>query len=192
MRKLLILIVVLGMASMANATLQISVDGDSAPVDSEIYITEASQTLVLDVHTDVTMDYTGTYLLMTVDAAEGTLSGGVPTQGGTSSNLDAYANYFMYYAGVTSTMYGYYPFTSGVAGNVSDTGETTTFDGLIYDEILFHCEALTGDTVISLYSSSNSGPGTWSLDDQVIIHQIPEPMTMVLLGLGGLLLRRRK
>ena len=26
----------------------------------------------------------------------------------------------------------------------------------------------------------------------VVIHEVPEPMTMALLGLGGLLLRRRK
>jgi hypothetical protein len=36
------------------------------------------------------------------------------------------------------------------------------------------------------------GEGYGSPQDTIIVHQIPEPTTMLLLGLGGLLLRRRK
>jgi hypothetical protein len=32
----------------------------------------------------------------------------------------------------------------------------------------------------------------WELADTVVIHQIPEPVTMALLGLGGVLLSRRR
>ena len=43
--------------------------------------------------------------------------------------------------------------------------------------------------VIELYTTDF---GTSELVDAVVIHQIPEPATIALLGLGGLLLRRRK
>ena len=187
MKKLLVLMLVLGMATLASAGLQISVGGLLDVAESEITIAP-SDVLVLDVHTNTTLPYTGTYLMMAVEAAEGTLSGGAPTQGGTSLPLNYYALTFAYYAGATD-YYNTNPVLSAVAGVVSDTSATTTFDGKIYDLIDFHCEAI-GDATISLYSSP--GGAVWTLEDTLIVHQIPEPITMVLLGLGGLFLRRRK
>jgi hypothetical protein len=182
MKKLLVLTLVLGIASLAPATLQISVNGNPDPVDSEIVIAPSDE-LILDVHTDVTLEYTGTYLLMVVDKAQGTLSGGAPTQGGVSSELNYYAPYFAYYAGLDSEA------LSAVAGNVSDTGTGVTFEGQIYDQILFHCEK-EGDAIVQLYASADGA--VWEYQDAVIIHQIPEPATMALLGLGALVLRRKK
>jgi len=58
-------------------------------------------------------------------------------------------------------------------------------DGVVVDGIIFHCEA-PGDVVVQLIDL-NTGIeyGTFT------IHQVPEPMTIGLLGLGGLFLRRR-
>ena len=42
------------------------------------------------------------------------------------------------------------------------------------------------DVVVNLYNS------TFAVVDTITIHQIPEPITFGLLGLGGLFLRRRK
>ena len=62
---------------------------------------------------------------------------------------------------------------------------------------LIHC---TGDgfVIVDLLSAFEQG-GTFDMDfaevpaaGQLTIHQIPEPATVLLLGLGGLLLRRRK
>ncbi len=54
----------------------------------------------------------------------------------------------------------------------------------------FHSD-VPGDITLNLYSFDGSN---WIGSNciGITIHQIPEPMTMVFLGLGGLMLRRRK
>ncbi len=59
--------------------------------------------------------------------------------------------------------------------------------GTLVDNIIFHCE-VPGDVTLTLVGDYENGIEV--LDTQ-IIHQLPEPMTMCLLGLGGLFLRRR-
>ena len=54
---------------------------------------------------------------------------------------------------------------------------------------MFRCIA-EGDAVIKLYSTPAGAVLT--LQDTVTIHQIPEPMTVALLGLGGLALLRKR
>lgn len=75
--------------------------------------------------------------------------------------------------------------------------------GIVLDHFLFHCEAI-GDVTIVLVENPNTGAGgSYELDSEgtpmellsgpgIIIHQIPEPMTLTLLGLGSLFLARRK
>jgi hypothetical protein len=58
--------------------------------------------------------------------------------------------------------------------------------GLLIDGIVFNPEDW-GVSVVGLFDGNNGE----LLDTQTIYH-IPEPMTIVLLGLGGLLLRRKK
>ena len=53
-------------------------------------------------------------------------------------------------------------------------------------EIDFHCKGL-GDAFIFIYADDY-----YTLLDSITIHQVPEPMSVLLLGAGGLLLRKRK
>jgi hypothetical protein len=176
MKKLLVLLLVLGMASAANATLQISVNGDKEPVSSEIWL-EPSQELTLDIWTDAIIEQgvgEGYWALSTGEL--GSISGGVPLGNGTDTTI---------YAGASSYVPG-----EGVWGGVGAVNQSSYAAGtVLYDQIIFHC-AGEGDAVVTLYWDIF---GTDEVIDSVTIHQIPEPMTVALLGLGGLfLLRRRK
>ncbi len=179
MKKLLILTLVLGTALTANATLQISVNGDLNPVDSEIVIAP-SDTLIMDIWTDsdISSGVGEGYWFLTCPPDKGTLSGGVslwpdPVIEPSDPIIQQIA-----------------PGQDGVWGYIFlPPGSVIPAGSVIYDEINFHCESV-GDAIVQLY---------WSLDlvtadliDSVVVHQIPEPATIFLFGLGMLALRQKR
>jgi len=199
MKKVLALVLVLGMASMASAAFQISVhpsDGTPAnwdpmnPQNSQITI-KPSETLRLDIWTDAPLiigDFPG-YAMLTVNRY-GTIAGGEIVGPADPTNPDN-RSYFIDTpdnTGVSGVPEG----MNGVAGFVGVLDGTAIPAGtVLFDYITFHCEEV-GDAVITLYSL-DSNFGVSAALDQVIIHQIPEPMTLSLLTLGGLgLIRRRR
>ena len=180
MKKMLILMLVLGVVSVASAmTLQISVGGVNEPPDSTIFVLP-SQTIALDVWTPNGYDGVDTYwglVLSDATAGSGTIVGGtchIPPAPNASSML--------------GDMSQYYPGALGVFGSIGSYDQPSTPAGIYFDGIVFHCVS-TQDAVVQLYSTVDGE--TFALEDTVIIHQIPEPATMVLLGLGGLLFRKR-
>ena len=186
MRKLLMLMLVLGMASLASAIpinplLEISVGGDPNPVDSEIWLVP-SEELVLDIWAGqlITAADGAITWTLTCDPAYGTLSGGAAVYPAHADN--------------TVNFSGAFPPGGGVWGNLrvfDSPGGDIAYGSVLYDQIIFHCEDL-GDAVVTITLYDGMTP--IGETDSVTIHQgeIPEPMTMVLLGLGGLFLRRRK
>jgi len=78
--------------------------------------------------------------------------------------------------------------------------------GIALDHIAIHCDGLgdvyivagvdrTGGSLygpVVWYGGGQAGTDLEATTGQLIVHQIPEPMTVLLLGLGGLFLRRRK
>ncbi len=182
MKKLLILMLVLGVTSLANGamTLQISVGGVLDPVDSEIFLL-VSETIMLDIHSPD--GYNGTedcYWALVADVDYGTITGGVPT--GAAPAESAWFGDNAQASGLCL------PPEDGSWGFIGDVSGVPVGPGVYIDEILFHCVG-PGDAIVNLYSTLDGI--TMVLEDTVIIHQ-PEPMTIALLGLGGLLLRRRK
>lgn len=189
MKKLLVLVLVLAMASAANATLQISIDGDPEPTESE-YELSPSETIEMDIWTDAAIPPFGQFVwAMVVDTDDGTLSGGAPIWANLPAGTAAAVT------GATEDNDSVIPPTGmqGIWGNIANVGSTFTTIAagtVLFDSIVFHCERMV-DATIELYLVTEDVQMSNPIDS-VIIHQIPEPATIMLLGLGGLLLRRRK
>jgi hypothetical protein len=194
MRKLLTLLLVLSMASAASATLQISVDGNPDPVDSQ-YTLGPSEELILDIWTD-SMIYGGQPgegdWLLYCDTNLATISGGVGNPA-----IIAGGNTLAIYDGKVTGGWSPEPPDpmDGVGGAVFVFGAPIMPNDILYDQIVFHCEGGEGDVLVQLVSGVVVGTEIHitGVYDELVIHQTPEPMTLGLLGLGGLgLIRRRK
>jgi hypothetical protein len=173
MKKVLILFL-LGMAVTANAGLIIVVNiGDglwAEFAESKLTIVPSDEILV------GIIDLTG-------QPQPGSLALGL-TDGLGSFN----AGSIVTYQGVTSMMtdnavaaegYGLQnPFISTEIPGLTNMGQLLT-------SVVFHCEG-PGDVELAIVDNDGQ------IVDTQVIHQIPEPATLVLLGLGGLLMRKRR
>ena len=188
MKKLLVLMLVLGMASAANAlVVQISAGGDPEPIDSEIWLMP-SETIVLDIVCTSGHDSTAAddqFWALVVDPQYGTITGGVCCMPPAPSMSALYG------PSIQTDWPGFVQLPDdGPWGCIASAPGEAAPPGIYFDEFIFHCEEV-GDAIIQLWTSPDGV--TMTLQDTLIIHQIPEPATMLLLGLGGLaLLRRRK
>jgi len=197
MKKLVVLVLVFALASLANASLMISVNGVVHPPSSQINIAP-SQELNLDITGDglTINDYA-----WLIAEGPGTTGGGRLLYTGDLSALTTYApGTGDGYEDLKAWLEGEgmpYQNVNGITYALFASGLSTppSTQGTLADNIIFHCTAAPGDVTISLVKivdeRGDGGALTITPYDSVIIHQIPEPITMALLGLGGLFLRRR-
>ena len=173
MKKLLTLMVVLCLASLANAAMVISVNGDTTL--DEITIAP-SDIITLDVY-----DTVGANELLYLDVYDGS-GDGVSWFTLSNGQLGPGAG-----DGASGTV-GPYEATGYMEVEITNAWlpASTKLPGVIY-LIDLHCDA-EGDVYVEIWDQ-----GGGNLADSLTIHQvIPEPMTIALLGIGGLFLRRRK
>jgi len=177
MKKLVVLILVLGLATMANAALTlsvgtdtldpdgvntttISISGDGLTPGGSFYLgidAGSAGTGVLDLDGTITWTYTGgTKNTLMIDDTEAAAAFNV-------------TNPF------TNVEMGDYPLPPTVP---------IALDGLLVSGIGFTCTGV-GDVNLMLYD------GEINLLDSIVISQVPEPITLALLGLGGLFIRRK-
>jgi hypothetical protein len=166
MKKLLVLSLVLGIASLATAGLQFSIGGTQYADGSTVLV--GGQTAV-GIYNDTA--FTGPSLVQwigieTDQQVEGTATVNNDLLPGTWSITD-----YGTFAGYPDTWYWY---TNQDLPAVGDTlvGDLFTVEGL-------------PDATITLYDSQFTSLGSVNL-------VTPEPVTMALLGLGGLMIRRKK
>lgn len=200
MKKLLVVLTVLAMATVANAALKISVGGVVDPPESSITLFP-SDYVELDITGDGQDVNPTPYLLI---IGPGSINGGSmlydqgPPPSAYAVYLDAEAKRDEW--DPTKTVGEYladFAATWGVPGLadlsnaqiISDKPTPPPTTGTLVDDIMFHCEGY-GDVLIRLVGWDDNGE--MYNYDTMVIHQIPEPATMLLLGLGSLLLRRRK
>jgi hypothetical protein len=198
-KKLIILILVLGMAPWANAAFEFELSVDDL-TDGPYNVTEISleicEELVIGVHGPAGVG--GYHYLI--------LEGDFPGAGGEWGD-DLGPPYMPLNSGYYYEKSGYPKTLLDAAGNIAAasryeevgwgfgyemvTADTEGPDNIIGGkefEFMFHCAGLVGDVTITLWDDNFYGEL-----DTIVIHQVPEPATIVLLALGGLaLLRRRK
>jgi len=198
MKKLLVLMLVLCVATAASATMSLKVATGVAgafpeqgayynPVDSQINL-QASDTIWIGIYNDTQgvagATQQGEFFLVIVP----------PPTGGTNGEWIQDGGNHLYQppciSGAHNDYLGIIDFENGL-GNVDtwdavlSSANAEAFNGIgVLDSKLFHCLGL-GDVEIVLMNASAV------VIDSFIIHQVPEPVTIALLGLGGLLLRRR-
>jgi len=181
MKKLLVLLMVLGLVATANATIKLQVNGQDVGSDISLM---PSDTITIGI-------YNIDYVLMTnrnfpsyVDLSDlacfsvNNLRLGA-AHGDTLTDI-SYASYPGDDYGEVTMNQNWNPATpSPVASGVI---------GLFN----FHCELQPNVVVVTLYDYNANHPDQGTPVQTLTIHQIPEPITVALLGLGGLFLRRRK
>lgn len=168
MKKLLILVLVLGVAQLASATIFLSVDGT----------TQAGSGVTVGVGDSITV--------YVVDTA----------------GVD-HKNYWDMAMSQPATMAT--PIASAAAGELSAVTDYST--GTLYDFELLAAKGLGTPDIGSQFSAIFTATGiageTFTMDllegaspygneDSLTITIVPEPATMAILGLGALLLRRKK
>ena len=194
MKKLLVLMLVLGIASMASAGLaNLTVNGvllADLTIPGEITI-EPSDWIELDMELPVGFGL-GDFQISLSNAQAHLDDTGVafstqyvsmyiPTYG------NVYAPWGLAWMGDVAGLQDDAQHFSLGGGNLPPT--LTGFDEMVMSGLMLHCDELT-EVIVTL--EEYMGAGVFELRDSLIIHQIPEPMTMAFLGLGGLFLRRRK
>jgi hypothetical protein len=171
MKKLLVLMLVLGMVSTANATLTFRVGG----VDTTTLDVVAGTTVTIQIYDDVTTQagYNAQVILDVV--SNGAVENGqIYAAAGSAGAIVAY-NYAPY------GLVGYNLTSMSISDDISA--------GLHFSVDYNATGTSSGDTdAFSLYD----GRQGYAKVDSLPITIIPEPMTIALLGLGGLFLRRRK
>lgn len=180
MKKMLTLVLLLAIAcgvSASSVTLVGIAPGEPGSVENPLY---ESDTIQIQVTTDTTL--VGLDAILTVASGPGTIVGAIGLADAVSYGWDEGLSFD--------------PIVTGQSAEIG-MGNFGGNAGPIVGYYELHCDG-PGDVVVTLSSGSYFGGsmdinyGTPDIYGELVIHQVPEPMTMGLLGLGGLFLRRRK
>ena len=174
MKKLLVLMLVLGLASTANAYIELRIGGSDAPTTLDVV---AGATATIQVYDDNTSQLGYIGYIIVESGGDGVLNAAVIESGaGSSAGATAYS-YGGWGAGYTLT-----------AMTIADDISTGLHFSITYDATGLS----NGDSAVVSLWDGRTTPTAYAEVDTMNINIVPEPITIALLGLGGLFLRRRK
>jgi len=178
MRHISILIAILSFAISANAAMFISVDGQSNPADTSVLLLP-SETLSLGIISNGSSQ--GMYFLGITEFSPASLDIGsviVPYPG--EPPIEPYPVWDPIIPGLKLPIIEFDFFNPALPD--------VPLMGLLADNVILHADNY-GDTLVMLYGWDDIN--LFVMDTQVI-HQLPEPGTIALLGFGAMLLKRRR
>jgi hypothetical protein len=176
MKKLLVLALVLSVASMANAALVITPSATTVTVGDTFTMTLGTDTAITAGVGECYWLLVADTSLVSIDYASG--AGLSFIDAGITVATDAASNHSD--AGLPDG-------TEGISGGIFLT-QLSSVNGTIYTNI--QATALTAGTATLMILDGGTSEAIGS-PVTLTIKAIPEPITMTLLGLGGLFLRRR-
>ena len=187
MKKVLVLLLVLGMTSLASAAFTLRVDRGSGWEDIETVTIGVCETIKIGIHCDTAGSYLSGYLM----EQNSTLGEWVNTDQASAQIPPCTTDSFVAYLGYHN--FGPVTWDSWDLALMTDVGQT----GIVANDFIHHCRGVSRinpehpewglqHAIIQIYNDA------FGKVDKVIVVQTPEPMTIALLGLGGLFLRRRK
>jgi len=188
----LIIIVVLALSSLVEGGFQIGTRYlDDRPFDPDTDVLSLDESLYLSCYTDETVGgHMGQYIWALVcEASLASITGG-------EAGPDAYGVEFSGSASDLWSIPGSVPEDEdGQYGSFYSDPEgapgCVLYPGLYLDKFLYNPLSV-GDVTVRFLELSSSGGEIISVPDSVVIRQIPEPMTVILVALGGLFVLRRK
>ena len=184
MKKMLTLVLILAVASFASAAmnLQISVGGNTGTTETTVSpstnITLGITNLGDYVQPD---DFAGFGII--VFSGPGTISGGVVMAAAPSATM---IDSDPCNQAELASMFG----GPGIYGSIASWTTGTFAGGTYIDQLNFHCDGPSPVLVQLIWMDQNFE--NYTVVDSLIVHQVPEPATIALLCLGGLLLRKKK
>lgn len=205
MKRLLVLFLVMGLAAAAQAGVidmvqgeHIDVNGNGEIDESDIILIKIVSTVPLDAY-DFDVHVSGPGTLMEVDGGPGAVNVVFPLN--RQDNFYGGNGLWLYKdtAGnpIVADAEGVIPNIGQMSDAYNSTDPTQGFiPGDLVWGLAIHCDG-PGDVIVDL----TQGPGATGKGDirygdndygDLIIEQVPEPMTLSLLGLGGLALIRRR
>ena len=170
MKKLFVLMLVLGIASFASAGLTWT-DGAGGDVDT-ITLTSQSDTAVVYLTSDTSA--MGSFLAGPANNSVAGITAAAP-----QPDAGGQGSAFVYTTGI---------YDGQMWGQAADSVEPYTNAAGNWFAVTIHATS-AGTGSVNFDSDILAQLGT---SDTLVVNHIPEPMTITLLGLGGLLLRRKK